>query len=160
MDLEVIIIGSITIAICAIPFVLYYLNNSKNERIMIDTLKNFARENKIELTQHEICGKYIIGLDEPKLKLCFISRNENEFTKQFIELNDFKSSEIIRISIKSRDNYSVLNQLHLVFKSHKHEHSDISIEFFNTKHANQLSGELQSIEEWNIKINNLLTQQK
>ena len=63
MDLGSVIIGAVLLAICAVPFLLMGQKRKKRDRQTLQLLFNRANQEKCTISQHEICGDFVIGIE-------------------------------------------------------------------------------------------------
>ncbi|MDO6761181.1 hypothetical protein Q4566_13300 [Tamlana sp. 2_MG-2023] len=145
MDLGTAIIGSLCVAICAMPFVLTTRNRKKKEQQLETSIIALAQQYYCKITQHEICGNYIIGVDEKKNFLFFQNHLETEIKQQVIDLSTINNCYACRQNSKNEN----LERLELKFRFTDKSKPEIALEFYNQDINFQLSGEIQSIEKWN-----------
>ena len=156
MDLGTIIIGTICIAICALPFVLISRNKKKKEKELLTSLKDFAKQHGSEITQHEIGENFAIGLDNSKNTISFLQKTKQEINLQFVNLNTIKYCEINTISRALTKNEKEVDKLNLKLNTIDKNKPSVMLEFYNADVSFQLSNEYDIIEIWNKVINNLL----
>lgn len=159
MDLGSIIIGAIILAICIVPFIFMGRNRKKRERNTIQSLVNFANQQNCNISKHEICGDYIIGIDETKKFVFFIKQIKENVDKKHINLADIRNCMIDNTSrtvTNNNNNLNVIDKLELSFIPFDKAMNEIKLEFFNADNSMMLVGELQSIEKWVKFINNIL----
>lgn len=155
MDSGTAIVGAISAVICASPFVLTGINRRKKEKNLLAVLKDFAIKNDSEITQYEICGNYAIGLNDTEKTLSFVSKIEDDYKTQFIDLSaviDCKSANIYRSSKGGK----VIQRLCLQLSYAEPLKQEDVLEFYNADVCYQLSGEIESMEKWHKTISNLL----
>lgn len=157
MDINSTLIGIIIIAICVLPIIILSINkkrkNRKNRQLLID----FAKEKGCIIHQYEVCGNYLIGLDEVKNFVFFKSENI-----QFVDLSEIKNCTIRNFSKRvegKSGSYSIPDSLSLCFIPNNKNRSEECFEFFNSDNNSQLVGELQSIEKWHKIISQQLKKQ-
>jgi hypothetical protein len=78
MDLATALIGTVSIVLCALPFVLTSKNKKKKEKQLLNSLKDFSRKHDSELTQHETGENYAIGLDTSKNMVYFLQKKRRK----------------------------------------------------------------------------------
>ncbi len=153
MNLGTVIMGTISVSACVLPIILTNSSKNKAKKQLLNELKEYANKNNCTIHQHEICGKYIIGIDNEKKCVFFESRHENELTQQFVNLLDVRECLSVRKS-KNIANYgSVIDRLALSFIPKSANGKKIELEFYNEEVSSQLVGEVQSLEKWNSIIN-------
>ncbi|QCX38308.1 hypothetical protein FF125_07630 [Aureibaculum algae] len=156
MDLGTTIIGGVSVAICAMPFVLTNRSKKKKVKQLLISLKNIAKEHNSEITQHDIFKYYAIGIDASKNSVSFILKTEEEEQSYFINLSTIKKCEIVKVGSSGAHSDKDIDKLDLKLSPVDKNKPDIMLEFYNAEVSYQLSDELQSIEKWNKTINNLL----
>ena len=155
MDIGTAITGSICVIICALPFVLIGMSRRKKEKESLKALNNLAKQNNSDITDSEICGDYIIGVDKTKRTLFFITKREDSFREQFVELSHIKDCKIANIK-RSTKNGKIIQRLYLQLSYAEQIKQEVILEFYNADINYQLSGEMESIEKWNKLIHNLI----
>ena len=75
MDLTVAAIGSLCVALCAMPFVISTKNRKKSEKQFLLYLKDLANQHECVIKQHEILGHYAIAIDDSKNYVFFCIKN-------------------------------------------------------------------------------------
>lgn len=159
MDLVNVIIGAIFVAICIVPFILVSLSRKNREKQILQSLSNIASKHNCKINQSEICGDFIIGIDETKKIVFFLKKMKDTVIEQFIDLADIQNCKInntTRTVITNDNNYNLIEKLELSFIPISKNKTGIILEFFNTDFASQLCGELQTVEKWNKLINDHL----
>jgi len=159
MDLGTSIIGALIIAICIAPFFLMNRKKKNEEKKSKQLLVNFANNYNAKITQYEICGNYIIGIDEDKKYIFFIKNQDFKTIEQFVDLAEIKNCKVINTSItftNNKSNYHKIDKLELILKNNKPSESNTVLEFFNADFSIQLYDERTSIEKWSCIINNIL----
>lgn len=156
MNLGTTIIGIICVALCAMPFILTSVNKNKKKKTVLNTLIDLANQHNSEISQHEICSYYSIGIDESKKSVSFILDNEETIKKDFINLATIKTCDIVDLKKPRKDTERLYLKLSPIDKSKP----DVILEFYNSEINYQLGSELQSIEKWNTLINSMLPSSK
>lgn len=156
MDIQIIIIGSILVLICVIPFVLAG-KREKNKNIkMFQSLVDLARQRQCQITEYEIIDEIVIGMDEPNLFLFFMKKTDQQWENQSIHLKEFKSCRVKNTS-RAVMNTSVIEKLELELIPRDKTKKVVSLEFFNSDHSIQIVDELKAIEKWNERINGIIS---
>ena len=65
------LIGVIVVAICTVPLVGMYIKKKNKEHKMLDVLKDLATKQDCNITEHEFCRNFAIGIDQNKHFLFF-----------------------------------------------------------------------------------------
>lgn len=155
MDIKIIIIGSILVILCILPLVFAGRGRKKKEKKLLQALFDFANRNDCSITEHEICGDILIGIDVPNHKLFFMKQMYQEVITQFVDLNDFQICKVKNTS-RGVNNTSVIEKLELVFIPKDKTKKEVSLEFFNSDHSIQIVDELHAIENWCNRVNVLM----
>jgi len=163
MQLNNIIIGAIIIVICIVPFILLGQGKKKRKRKILESLNNIANQHDCTIGKHEICGDFIIGIDETKKAVFFMKQLAEKTVEQYVnllEIANCKARTTARAVEFGNGSQSVIEKLELSFIPIDKNKKEISFEFFNTDISSQLIGELQSIEEWSKLINDFIKNKK
>ena len=163
MDSGTIIIGAISIAICILPFIMLRRNKQRIEKQRLLGLENLAAQHRGNITQHEFCGDFVIGLDEANKFVFFFRKTKDRETARHINLDGIQKCKAINTSrsIQSKEGeYKVVDRLELVFVPGTKNEPDLVLELYNAEESMQLVGELQLIDRWEKKINQLLNNER
>ncbi|MDO6803648.1 hypothetical protein Q4595_14435 [Wenyingzhuangia sp. 1_MG-2023] len=156
MDLGTAIVGIVCVTAAAMPFVLTNKNKKKKEKQLLNAIKNLAEQQHCQLTQHQLCGAYAIGIDTAK-NFLFFQLNTNEGPKQqYIDLSTIKNCNVSS-SNKIISNNNIIDRLDLELISTDKNKPSFLLEFYSFDLSYQLSGELQSIEQWSNLIQKQLS---
>ncbi len=155
MDSKTIIIGLIIILACVIPFIIAQTLKRKKTKQAIQQLNQLALQHGCRITEYEMCGNYLIGVDETELFLFFIKHYEGQYYNQFVDLKKVQTCKIKDTS-RIANNTTLIEKLELVLIPKDKTEQEIRLEFYDNDIAMQLYGELQSIEKWNTVVNRLL----
>ena len=157
MDLGSALVGLIIIVICIVPFVIMSQGNRKTKKQKLAALEHIAHEQNCSISQHDVCGDFVIGFDDRKKHVFFYKEYNDKKEETFVDLAHVKDCKIIkedkRINNKSGA-YSIIDKLNLSFKTTNNK--EIRMEFYNSDVNLQLSGELQMIEKWKELIKSSL----
>jgi len=158
MNLINILIGVFIVAVCVLPIVSVVKKMKKQERKTLQLLAKIADRHQCIVHKHEICGDYIIGIDEYKKVVFFLKLLNDKTIEKHISLKEIRSCRVKNttrsVSLK-KENSIVTDKLELIFIPISGNLSEISLEFYNSDNSSQLRGELQSIQRWSDVINNL-----
>ncbi len=86
MNLDNIIIAAIAITICVVPFILMDRSRKKKQKRTLQSLINLANQKNCNISKYEICGDFIIGIDEIERFVFFFKKLEDKVVEQFINL--------------------------------------------------------------------------
>lgn len=159
MDISSIIITVIFIAVCTIPFVLMGRKNKKRKKEKLQSIINIANQQNATISKSEVLSDYVIGMDEVKKQVFFFKNLKDSTIEDYVDLAEIKTSRVKntgRAITYNNSNQSIIEKLELVFIPLDKNRKEIAWEFFNSDDNSQLSGELQSAEEWSNCINESL----
>ncbi len=163
MDLGIVIIGSILIAVSVVPFVIINYSSVKKENKKIELLTKIALQHNCKISQHELCGDFVIGLDENKKFLFFIKQKEKELTSQCVDLKEFQichTEENTKTIQNKEEDFIKTESVALCFKPINKDKSETKLILYDEEKNNMLSGELLLAEKISKKINALLKTKK
>ncbi|WP_029489317.1 hypothetical protein [Ochrovirga pacifica] len=155
MDLGTLVIGMFCVAICALPFVLTSSSKKRKEKEIFQQLERLASKHNCHISQYEHCGNYAIGLDETKKHVFFLQRIKEQKHAQWVDLKAVKSCSLVTTYVSGVADKRMVNTLELQFTP-KSTGNLVCMEFYNHDLNYQFNGELQSIQHWNQKINQLI----
>ncbi|WP_108424871.1 hypothetical protein [Flagellimonas amoyensis] len=157
IDFGTLLIGSITVAICAIPFVLTIGSRKKREKQMMKSLQTLAAQHNCQIGQREFCGNYVLGMDKADRFVFFYQAIKEQTKEQTVDLMEVAACKPMNIGRKIAGE-RVVERLGLEFVPMDKDISEIHLELYNNDHSFQLRGELQSMEKWSRLINDRLKQ--
>ncbi|MEZ4887744.1 MAG: hypothetical protein R3E32_23620 [Chitinophagales bacterium] len=163
MDLTTILLGTFLTALCFIPFVWMSRNSKKIEKQLLQSLSDIAAQQNCKITQHELCGKIAVGLDENAHTFLFFKEGKSNQTAQHIDLDEIKNCTVVNTSRSVNNiggNSRVIERLELSFLPISKNKAPFVLEFYNSEETMELSGELQFIEKWSKIINGQLKSSK
>lgn len=151
MDFYIIIKGAIVIALCFLPFIYMAMRNKKREKNFFQSLLNKAKQLNCNVTDYEVSGNIIIGLDDTNKELFFLKKINDEERFQHLNLKEIKNLRLNnsnRMTGSEKNPQKVLDKLQLVFTYKKAGTPDVTFEFFNSDESLIVNGELKLIEKW------------
>ena len=101
MDTATLTIGLISIAICAMPFVLMSVSKSNKKKYLFNSLSGIAAQQNCELTQYETSGNIAIGMDKSAGVVFFFRKPTDDSRKgigQFVNLAEVRECKLIKTS--------------------------------------------------------------
>ena len=156
MNLGTTIIGILCVAICTMPFAVLSISKKRKEKRLINALKSLAEKQGCQLSEFEICGNYIVGIDKLKKGLFFQYSSQEKTEQQAIDLSTIQECNIHNISKRTAKDIKV-QFLKLQLTPLDKALGMINLDFYNADISYMLRGELQSIEKWkNIVYNSLV----
>lgn len=154
-----IVLGSVLVAICCLPFVAVNISRNKVKKHMMQLLSDLLRENNGTASKVEYLGKMSIALDENHQLLFFIKQHNDRCEKVVISLNDLRSCRLEKDSrtvTSDGGNYQLLESLVLHFASMSKDKLNVRISVFDITEDLHLNGELQFAERWSAIIDDQL----
>ncbi|MDD4150972.1 MAG: hypothetical protein PHE33_13190, partial [Bacteroidales bacterium] len=118
-------------------------------------LNNIANQQHCSISKHEICGDFIIGIDEVNKYVFFLKNLNEKVVEQCVNLAEIRNCKI-KNTARTVANQSVIDKLELSFIPIDKNKKEIALEFFNTDINMQLGQELRSVEQWSNFINDYL----
>ena len=161
MDIGTIIIGTIFLVLCLVPFVLMGGSTKKRNKRLGQGLQEMASKHNGRITSHECCGDFAIGLDEISHFAFFYKKIKDKEVSKSVDLKNIKESKVINTSrsIKSGNgDYKTLERLEIAFVPNLEKNPDMIWELFNMDDNMQQRGEVLFASHWSEKINDLLRQ--
>ncbi len=159
MDSGSILIGAILIILCVVPFVIMHYNSKKKQNKKKQLLNTIAIQQNCKITQHELCANFIIGLDENKKCVFFFKQEKENEISQFINLIEIKTcyAEKTTRTVKNKEqSYVITERINLCFIPINNSLKETKLELYNDEKNNHLRGELQLVDKWVKKINDLI----
>lgn len=156
MDLGTLLVGLISIGVFALPFVLTIRGRRKKKNRLIKSLHTLAAGQNTTLGEKEFCGNYVIAMDRDRDFVFFQKTlNKEMLTPQMVDLNQIKACRPLNQGSNVKGE-RIIERLGLQFQPIKNDLPETVLEFYQHEQSFQLSGELQSMEEWAKKINERL----
>lgn len=156
MDLGNIIFGAIILAICIGPLVIMYYRSVNQDNKMLKSLKDIAKQHNCNISQHEICNNFAIGLDENNNYVFFFKQKEQEISiSQFVNLSEIQNCKAEKRTSFTKvkdENITFFEKIELKFIPSNKSKAEITFELY-TPENRQLNGELQLVDRWSKKIN-------
>ena len=159
MDLGTIIIGVIIIAICTLPFVYMHYNRVKKENKTLQTLKELAKQHNCEISQHEFCGDFVLGIDKIRNFVFFLKQKDDGAMAQFVDLAEVQMCQTlkkIRTIQAEYETVTVIERIELSFFPNQKNQSETKLELYDDHITIRQSGELQFADQWSKEINECL----
>lgn len=163
MDIGTIIMGIILIAIVVVPMVLLGRKGKKTKHKLLDLLTIFANQKNCQITEHEACGDFVIGLDNRNNFVFFIKVTGEDYETNSVniaETKNCKSNIVSRTVSFNGRNDKVIERLSLSFIPKSNIIPAVELEFYNAEKSTQLVGELQALEKWQKIINDQIQGKK
>lgn len=159
MDLGNIILGAIILTICIGPLVLLYLKSVNANTKMLQSLKEIAQQHNCNISKHEFCNNFAIGLDENNNYAFFFKQIEKDSISQFVNLSEIKDCKAVKRTSFTKvkdENITFFEKIELKFIPKNKNQAETTFELY-TPENRQLSGELQLVDRWSTQINEHLS---
>lgn len=163
MDWGTAIVGLIIILICMTPFVIMHYNRVKKEGKMLHSLKENAKQLNCNISQHEFCGDFVLGIDESRNFVFFFKQKKEEAISQFVDLAEIQICQVVKKTRNIKNDIGSLGfieRVELSFIPTNKNKTETRFELYNDEINMQLSGELQFVDKWTEQINACLKSKK
>jgi hypothetical protein len=162
MDASTILITAIMIAIFILPVVLTGRSYKKKKNKLLKDLSRNIKQQGYSLSQHEICGNFIIGMDENSNTLFFYKKYVNNEISKVINLSEISGCQLLsntkNVSSKNQ-HYSAIELIELVLSSAEKGRPDTILELYNTEFdSSNITEEFQIAEKWKKLVNDRIKQ--
>ena len=154
-----IILGVILVGICVLPFALVYFQKRKKQAIMLIALNEKAKEKNRKIKKHEFGRDFVIGLDGDKEYVFFHQHSKDTTTTQMVDLSQVRRctpEKKIRSAQVGNQRTQIIENLSLIFTPVDESHKTIRFVLYDEDVHGQLSGQLQIMERWSEKIQDLI----
>jgi len=159
MDPQTTLLTALMIAVTIAPFAISgYLKRTSTNRLL-KSLQELAIGSSCKITDYEVCGNYIIGMDDHKQVMFFIQKRENDAYKATIVLSKLLQCKKVNESRTVKDNgsnYTVVERIALHFIFNERTMPDQQLELFTLSSNSKPSGEIQSMDRWHAKIDSMI----
>lgn len=163
MDWGTAIIGLITVFICIVPFVIMHYNRLKKENKMFQALIEIAKQNNGNISQHEFCGDFVLGIDDFNAFVFYFKQKREDAVSEFVDLSDIQTCQVVKKIRNIKNdiaNLSIIERVELCFTSKNMNKEETKFELYDEEINMQLSGELQLADKWVKIINDRLAIKK
>lgn len=160
MDLGSALVGFIVMLICCVPFVLMGIAGKQKEKHGYRSLIEKAAQYHCHITQYDIMGNTVIGLDRDHLALFFQKTAKHSHEITHIDLITIRSCRVStkeqRYASKGKEE-RLIDRLELVLMPKDEERHEIRLVFFDSGETFQVyHGEIAKAKNWASTINNLI----
>lgn len=155
MDFTTLIIGLVVIAVCAVPVVLLSNTNKKQGAKLLKRMQKEVTKTHCQLTRHDLCGDFMIGMDEPIRKLFFLKQLKYDTIFQVLDLNDMSQCKVTlvdrSIGKKSSDT-RVTERIELQLTPKDKSKSVVSLLLYEANDNPVIGDELLIANKWAERI--------
>lgn len=155
MDLASALIGVIAFALFIVPIVIINRGQKKRKENMVQSLHKIALEHNSQITDHEVCGDFAIGMDPSNKMVFFFKKTRDQETAQFVDLKTIEKSTVMNSS-RAFNNQKLVDRLELRFLPMTKEKTTVDFLFYDAEVNMQMNGQLLSAEQWSKRINELI----
>ena len=151
MNTEMIILGTILVSICGLPFLAVAISRNKLNQSLKRLLTEHVTEHRGNVFREEFIGKMGIALDEKQQLLFVVKQLPESDYKVVVNLNDMSSCKLDKecSNVKSdRGTYLLVESLTLHFIPKSKTQAHIKVPIFSIESDLHLSGELEFAERW------------
>lgn len=157
IDIVSLIIAALGLASFFVPIGWYQITQKRKTKKLTDELFQFAKDNNINLTSHEVWGNcYAIGIDHETKKLLYFKHNEKTDKKVVIDLAEIekcKVSNITKTFRTQRESFGVTNNIRLVFHYRNPKKDPTFLEIYDGEYGKTLTTEISVANKWARTIN-------
>jgi hypothetical protein len=158
IDRATAIIGIISVALFALPFVLDYRRRKRKGAQQLNALREFARQHNSDIHEHEAYGDDVLGLDTRRNVLLHQSERMGQLVSQHIPLAQVRACSVVKSerSRKGAQDQSGIERVELNLTSKDKNLPGASILLYTASLGAQLNGEIQLAEKWSALVNDRL----
>lgn len=160
METGMIVITTILLSICTLPFIFIIGSKLKRENRLKNGLNAAIAEDNGSLSDYTINNNFILGLDsKAKQFYCYKNTKEAE-SLQKINLHNIKSCEVIKESKRvknGKSSYDLILKVALEFTS-KTDSAKEEFLLYDDDESAQLNGEQLLAATWKNKVMDLLAE--
>lgn len=158
MKLDILLVDFALLALVFIPYFSFILISHREERRLKKIFSEEALEHQLKADEKDRWNNNLVGLDKNKLMVLFVQKRKSGVFKEFIDLKEVKSCEILQeINTVKIDNRTenILQRIDLQFRLYNNSSRVVTL--FNCEETYTQDYELKHAEKWNNKINSLLS---
>jgi len=163
MDSGTIIVGTISIALCGVPFALMIRGTKMKKKYLLQSVLAIANNHNCKISQLEVTEEFAIGLDDKENQLFFFRKTSEDEQSQHINLSEIKSCKVIKMGqhFNNKDERDkTIDKLELQFSFLDKNNPDNLLVFYNADESAQPNGEIVIIEKWAKIVNDKLKPQQ
>jgi hypothetical protein len=155
MDLASAVIGLIAFASFIIPIAIINRGQKKRKENMVQSLQKIALEHNSQISQHEVCGDFAIGMAPTNKMVFFFKKTRDQETTQFLDLKTIEKCMVVNAS-RSFNNQKLVDRLDLRFLPMTKENKPIDFLLYDAEVNMQMNGQLLCADQWSKRINELI----
>lgn len=152
MDTGTIIITSILILSCILPFIMMNTQRRKKDKQLLQALQKLATNNQTTISHFDLMSKAAIGIDVNKSQLFFYKNVNEHITTIDMILDNVKQCRLVKTQRKNASQtltHSDIDKIELVFQMYDQQLEPIHIELYNVATDGfNINHELQIAQKW------------
>lgn len=159
MNLGMIILGTIMVAICVLPFVAVSISRRNVKKGVEKSLRTLLSQNNASATKEEFIGNKALALDENQGMLFFIKNHSTSSESFVVKMNEMKSCKLDKESrtvASERGSYLLVESLVLRLTPALKGAKEVQIPIFKIEDDLHLNDELALAERWSAIIDEQL----
>lgn len=150
MELSTTLIGLLITGLCIAPFIWISYRNKRHKKQII---KNLSADPTTKITLYEFCGDMALAYSATENRVFFYKETKEQTIKQAIQLADFKSCQVVKISDhQSNAKHQTIKKLNLTFHSKNANQHEVTLPIYNADESMIIGGELLFVEKWAHEI--------
>ncbi len=156
-------VGLVVVLVCISPIVIMHHYRERKVKKMLLALREMAQQQNCNISQHEFCGDFVLGIDEVKKFVFFHKYRKENSISEYVDLTDIQTCKVNKQSrsIKvENETISMIERVTLNFIPVSKNQEEQIFVLFDEAINKQLSGELQFSEKWVQTINDCLKKKK
>ncbi|WAC02761.1 hypothetical protein N7U66_03575 [Lacinutrix neustonica] len=160
METGMIVISTLLITLCALPFILVYGSTKKKEILLKMGLEALIKKDNGHLTDYVVSYPFALGFDRTTKHIYFYKKNQEEVLFQKVKLNEVKACEVQKEKkhIKNgKQNNEIVQSVALVFTYTKGNTVE-QFKLYDFDDSSQPNGEMDLAVAWKQKIEVLLSE--
>ncbi|QHI36161.1 hypothetical protein IMCC3317_15200 [Kordia antarctica] len=159
METGIVVIVTILIVICTLPFILISGSTKKREKELKKGLETSISDNNGTLTEYVINNNFALGLDSNAQQIYYYKKTPKAEYIQIVNLTYISACEVKKVAKrigKVKSKYELIQSIALEFTFTKNNAIE-EFEFYDYNDTTQLNGELALADTWKKKVIDLLT---
>lgn len=154
MEITSIIYGLLILLACLSPFIIIAQLKSNKTNKEINEFKKHGYKYGIEITDVDNWPNHLIGLDSLKKKLLYVEKYADQVDEIILDLNEYKSCEMIRKDVGAGLNTSI-DKIQLNFLS-KNGSATTVLNFYHSEKNSAMYFELSLAKKWCELVNDII----
>ena len=152
MDTGTIIITSILLLSCILPFIMMGKQRMKKEKQLLQALQKIATNNHETINTYDLMGKAAIGINNKNSQLYFYKKVNEQIIETVVMLDTVKKCQLVKTERKNASQaitQSDIDKIELVFQFHDQQTESNHIVFYDVATDGfNINRELQLATKW------------